>query len=403
MGVLKAFSSEVHAVNSNGNYFDASKSTLNKMNIYKTLIAINVNAKQGGSSFSANKNSTKKDSDSKHSSNDVHADKCKDGSSFNASNFSEEQKGNSQSSSSTLLMSMMAMEIISMQAKAPVKVLTMAPQKIMMEVNLIQLITPLNKMHIFKTLQSMLTPKKGGSSFNASKAPINKMHKLKSLQAVLMPQKVNIKYKSKFDASKNFSESDLYNSNQLDKTFENSISASKNKSGNKFDVTKTSTENGLSNNSDRASVEARNKNGHFSTSKNTFLKKIKPLKTVLAPQNDKNGNKFDKSIIPMNTISRVKALQAMFIPQIIMEIISMQIISLLKSSKDKDRRNFILVNDTVDVTSHAQDSSNEVHAGDSHGNYSMQVKLPLNEMDILKPIYTMLKTLTLAILYKILI
>lgn len=40
MGVLKAFSSEVHAVNSNGNYFDASKSTLNKMNIYKTLIAM---------------------------------------------------------------------------------------------------------------------------------------------------------------------------------------------------------------------------------------------------------------------------------------------------------------------------------------------------------------------------
>lgn len=130
-------------------------------------------------------------------------------------------------------MSMMAMEIISMQAKAPVKVLTMAPQKIMMEVNLIQLITPLNKMHIFKTLQSMLTPKKGGSSFNASKAPINKMHKLKSLQAVLMPQKVNIKYKSKFDASKNFSESDLYNS------------------------------------SNQSSIEAKNKNGQFSASKNS--------------------------------------------------------------------------------------------------------------------------------------
>ncbi|CAG8831868.1 41444_t:CDS:2, partial [Gigaspora margarita] len=65
--------------------------------------------------------------------------------------------------------------------------------------------------------------------------------------------------------------------------------------GSKFDATKISTENGSHNKTDQASVEAKNKNGEFSTSKSSGEQEgfVKGSSSEVHASKDKNGSKVD--------------------------------------------------------------------------------------------------------------
>ncbi|CAG8761096.1 17390_t:CDS:2 [Gigaspora rosea] len=107
----KASSSEVHTGDSNGNHFDATKSSSesgshikdDKSNVSASKGSeSHVNAKQGESSFDASKSSFEKGEYGQSSSIGVSASKGKDGSKFDASKTSNEFNGFSQGSESNV-------------------------------------------------------------------------------------------------------------------------------------------------------------------------------------------------------------------------------------------------------------------------------------------------------------
>ncbi|KAF0369947.1 hypothetical protein F8M41_013282 [Gigaspora margarita] len=159
--------------------------------------------------------------------------------------------------------------------------------------------------------------------------------------------------------------------------------------GSKFDATKISTENGSHNKTDQASVEAKNKNGEFSTSKSSVNKKeFTPQKIRM----EAKSMQITMEIIlmqvktPVDLMHRFKALQAVLVPQKVkMEANSLQIKAPLKSSsvngiqsqghtsnvdasKGKGGSKYDANESSYELDAYRQNSLSSVSAKDSHGN-----------------------------------